>query len=160
MNWSDVGKMVGSAAPAVGTALAGSAGGAIGSGIAALLGTDATPEAVAAKVQADPAAMVELRRMELEMQTATMESRASVIKAEATGESWLQRNWRPLVMMFLTTLVGAYWFGMTPDNITGVDAERLFNIVQYGLTGYIAGRSVEKVAKTVSDSGAIDKLKR
>lgn len=160
MNWSDVGNIVGKAAPAVGSALLGSTGAAIGTGIASLLGVEATPEAVAAKVQADPAALIELRKMEADMQKATISAQSSIITAEATGESWLQRNWRPLVMLWFAMLVGAYWFGWTPDNLSEPSIAALFDIVQFGLTGYIAGRSAEKVAKTVSESGALDKLKR
>src|SRR5205823_1139656 len=36
------------------------------------------------------------------------------VKAEAQGQSWLQRNWRPITALSFVTAVMAYWFGLTP----------------------------------------------
>ena len=36
---------------------------------------------------------------------------AGVIQSEAQGESWLQRCWRPLVMLVFTALVVCRWMG-------------------------------------------------
>jgi len=82
-----------------------------------------------------------------------LKARASIIIAEAQSESWLTRNWRPLVMVSLAASVLAYWFGITPaDPTTGLPliseaiAQRMFSLVQLGVGGYIAGRSAEKIA--------------
>lgn len=154
MNWSDVGGMIAGAAPSVGAALGGPTGAAIGSAVASLLGVDATPEAVAAKVNAEPASALELKKLEADLQKTIVSAQAEVIKADATGESWLQRNWRPMLMLWFAMLVGGYWFGFTPDGLSDSIVGKLFDIVQFGLTGFIAGRSIEKVTKTASDGGA------
>lgn len=57
MIWSDIGALVGKAAPIVGGLLGGPAGAAVGGLVASALGTDSTPDAVAAALQADPQAM-------------------------------------------------------------------------------------------------------
>jgi len=75
---------------------------------------------------------------------------SSVVTAEATGESWLQRNWRPIVMMIFTSLVVCFWFGITPVNADQETIMELFSIVKIGLGGYVIGRSAEKVATTVA----------
>ena len=71
----------------------------------------------------------------------------NVIVAEASGESWLQRNWRPLVMLFFTCLVGAHWLGMTSETLSEDQVLALLEIVKIGLGGYIIGRSAEKAVK-------------
>jgi hypothetical protein len=80
---------------------------------------------------------------------------SAAVVAEANGESWLQRNWRPMVMMVFTGLVVCYWFGIMPVNTDQTTILELFSIVKVGLGGYVIGRSAEKVATTVA--GALKK---
>jgi hypothetical protein len=73
---------------------------------------------------------------------------ASIINAEAKGESWIQRSWRPIVMLTFTGLVVAKWLGFTAT----VDAEvevQLMHLIQIGLGGYVVGRSGEKIVKSL-----------
>lgn len=70
-----------------------------------------------------------------------------IIKAEAQGESWLQRNWRPGLMVWFAGLIGAHWLGYTPDNLPAETVSQLLDIVQVGVGGYVIGRTVEKAAK-------------
>ena len=74
-----------------------------------------------------------------------LEAQAKVITAEANG-SWLQRNWRPLLMLTFAGLVVAHWFGFTAPNIPESVQNSLLNIVLVGVGGYIVGRSGEKIA--------------
>jgi len=89
----------------------------------------------------------------IEMETTLMKAKRDIIVAEAKSDSWLTRNWRPLVMVSLTASIMAYWFGLTPtDPLTGLSVipnsviERMYSLVQIGVGGYIAGRSAEKIA--------------
>lgn len=75
---------------------------------------------------------------------------SSVVVSEAQGESWLQRSWRPLVMIWFSILIGVYWFGFVPANMPVPAINDLFNLVQLGLGGYVIGRSGEKIAKTIA----------
>lgn len=70
-----------------------------------------------------------------------------IILAEAQGESWLQRNWRPMLMLWFAGLVGAHWLGFTPENLSEPVIIKLLAIVQVGIGGYIVGRSGEKIMK-------------
>lgn len=92
-------------------------------------------------------AKLELIAMEQNGELQRIAEAAGVVTAEIQGESWLQRNWRPLVMLFFSTLVGAYWFGFTPENLDPAAIEELFLLVQIGIGGYVVGRSAEKTAK-------------
>ena len=73
-----------------------------------------------------------------------LEAQASIITAEAKG-GWLQRNWRPLLMLTFAGLVVAHWFGFTAPNIPESVQNSLLNIVLVGMGGYIVGRSGEKI---------------
>jgi len=153
MRWRDVAETVGKAAPSVGAALAGPAGAMVGGMAARALGVEATPDAVAQAVHRDPEAATKLAEIEAESRRALIDAQARIVTSEAQGESWLQRNWRPMVMLWFAGLVGAHWLGFTPDNLSEPMVLALFDIVQYGLAGYIAGRSAEKITKTVTGSG-------
>lgn len=158
MGWSDVKDVVGKVAPLAGTLLAGPAGGAVGGLLASALGVEASPQAVSQAVQSDPEAALKVRQVEARLEATLIESRASVIQAEAKGESWLQRNWRPLVMLWFASLVGAHWLGFTPDNLSGGHVDQMLQIVQYGLTGYIVSRGAEKITRTVTGTGLLDRI--
>lgn len=73
-----------------------------------------------------------------------LEAQASIIVAESKG-GWLQRNWRPMLMLTFAGLVVAHWFGFTAPNIPESVQNSLLNIVLVGMGGYIVGRSGEKI---------------
>lgn len=80
-------------------------------------------------------------------QAAALKAAADIIVAEAKGESWLQRNWRPLLMLWFAGLIGAHWLGFTAPNLSENVVQSLLDIVQLGVGGYIIGRSAEKIVK-------------
>ena len=80
---------------------------------------------------------------------------ASVVTAEVQGKSALQRNWRPITMLVFVALIVARWMGWTAPGLSEAEALQLWSIVKIGLSGYVIGRSAEKlipsVAKTLSN---------
>ena len=74
-----------------------------------------------------------------------IEAAATVIQLEAQG-SWLQRSWRPIMMLLFAALMVAHWFGFTAPNIPESVQNSLLNIILVGIGGYTVGRSAEKVA--------------
>lgn len=85
----------------------------------------------------------------MEYETKLLDAQSSIIMAEAGGESWLQRNWRPMMMIWFAVLLGMFWFGLTPPNITQATIDNLFTLLQLGIGGYIVGRSAEKIIPQV-----------
>lgn len=81
----------------------------------------------------------------LDYETKLMESRASIINAESTGKSWLQRNWRPITMLTFLILVVLDSFGLLAFRL----ATEAWTLLQIGLGGYVVGRSVEKVGPAI-----------
>lgn len=104
--------------------------------------------------QAQADAQLKLAQMAQTGDLAELNAAVSVIVAEASG-NWLQRSWRPLLMLFFAGLVGARWFGYSAPNMTEAEVMKLWDIVQLGIGGYTIGRSVEKVAPSIL--GAIKK---
>lgn len=76
---------------------------------------------------------------------------AKIITAETTSGSWLTRNWRPITMMNFLLIVNLYWFGFQPEGLSPEVITQIFEIIKWGLGGYVVGRSVEKTATTVKD---------
>lgn len=74
----------------------------------------------------------------------------SIIVAEAQGESWLQRNWRPLLMLTCIGIIANNYvlypylklFVAAPPLLEMPDA--LWELLKIGVGGYVIGRSVEK----------------
>lgn len=96
----------------------------------------------------------ELKRIELQqaLQAAVLErtseierAAAEVVKAEAQGQSWLQRTWRPVTMLVFVGLIVARWLGWSAPNLGEAEVLKLWDIVEIGLGGYVIGRSAEKV---------------
>ncbi|WP_263080145.1 holin family protein [Endozoicomonas sp. Mp262] len=88
---------------------------------------------------------VVLAEMMLNGELDKLARQAGVIETEAKGESWLQRNWRPLVMLVFTALVVCRWLGWSSPELTPELEMKLFSIVQLGIGGYIASRGMEKI---------------
>ncbi|MFS1526369.1 3TM-type holin [Microbulbifer sp. TYP-18] len=94
----------------------------------------------------------EIDRQLIAMERKELESATSVITAEAGGESWLQRCWRPIAMLTFVSLVVAHWLGWTAPNLSEEQTLALLEIVKIGLGGYVVGRSAEKAIKTWKQS--------
>ena len=92
----------------------------------------------------------QIQKQLLESKSGELEAQAKIVLAEAQG-SWLQRNWRPMLMVTFAGLVVAHWFGLTASNIPESVQNSLLNIVMVGVGGYVAGRSAEKVADKWKD---------
>lgn len=80
--------------------------------------------------------------------TKTDQLRGNIIIAEAQGDSWLQRNWRPITMLVFVALIVAHWLGWSAPGLTEQERLAVFEIIKIGLGGYVVGRSVEKGIKS------------
>lgn len=103
----------------------------------------------------------ELKRIELQQafQAAVLErtsgierAAAEVVKAEAQGQSWLQRTWRPVTMLIFVGLIVARWLGWSAPNLGEAEVLKLWDIVEIGLGDYVIGRSAEEVLPVVVGS--------
>lgn len=79
-------------------------------------------------------------------------ARAEIVKTEAASTHWLAANWRPLTMLTFAALIVARWFGWAAPNLSEAEYLKLWSIVEFGLGGYVVGRSVEKIAGPMADA--------
>jgi len=101
------------------------------------------PDADAAtRIKAD------LQTLAMTGQMKEIEAAAAVIVAEAQGDSWLQRNWRPLLMVLFGVIIANNYIvaPIAGGPMMPLPAE-MWDLLKLGIGGYIVGRSGEKVAK-------------
>lgn len=84
----------------------------------------------------------------MEYETKLLDSKTKIITAEAQGQSWIQRSWRPITMLTFLALVVCDSFGLLAFRL----AEQAWTLLQIGLGGYVVGRSVEKIAPKVTEA--------
>src|SRR5579872_4338885 len=77
----------------------------------------------------------------LDYESQLLKAQADIIKAEAAGSSWIQRTWRPITMIVFLVLVICDSFGWLKTPL----APQAWTLLQIGLGGYTAGRSLEKI---------------
>lgn len=82
-------------------------------------------------------------------------AQADIVKTEAASNHWLAANWRPLLMLTFGGLIVARWFGWAAPGLSEAEYLKLWSIVEFGLGGYVVGRSVEKIAPSIA--GAFNK---
>ena len=107
------------------------------------------------KVIPDPAAANDAKFKMLQLaqtgQLTELTEAASVIRAEAQAGG-ITARWRPIVMLTFTFLIVARWLGFSAPGITEAEIMKLWNIVEFGLGGYVVGRSAEKVASVAAQA--------
>jgi len=82
-----------------------------------------------------------------------------VVKTEMNG-NWIQKSWRPIMMLTFGVILVCKWFGWTNEHIPLELELQLLDIVKLGLGGYVVGRSVENVAKTVTKNVDLPFIKK
>jgi hypothetical protein len=81
----------------------------------------------------------------------------NVIVAEAQGESWLQRNWRPVTMLTFVGIIAnnyiiaPYMGAMFGKSIYLEIPPDMWDLLKLGIGGYIVSRGVENGIKKWKD---------
>ena len=81
----------------------------------------------------------------LEYEAKLLDSQGRIVEAEAKGQSWLQRNWRPITMLTFLILVVCDSFGWLAFRLSG----EAWTLLQIGLGGYVVGRTGEKIVDKI-----------
>ncbi len=98
---------------------------------------------------------LELAKIEASTQTAMINSQKDIIVAEAGG-NWLQRSWRPLLMLEVVAIVGMNYICFPFLAMFGLKVaplhlpEQLWTLMTVGVGGYVVGRTWEKTAPVVT----------
>jgi len=98
-------------------------------------------------------ATAELQSKMIDADRALADAQASVITAEVKSDSWLAKNWRPILMLTFTFII-AWNYIFVP--ILGVTAAAIpadmWTLMKIGVGGYVIGRSGEKIAPAVASA--------
>lgn len=115
MDWQGLGSKIAGAAPALGAALAGPGGMAIGSLVASALGTANEPDAIDRALESDPEAAYKLRELQAnhkaeleklviadqrnarEQHTARLGETQKTMRAELAADDGFKSGWRPMI---------------------------------------------------------------
>ena len=95
--------------------------------------------------------LIELSQQAAAADNQIRDMQKQVLIAEITGESPLQRNWRPILMLVIVAIVANNYIIVPYLQLFGLPAqllelpEKLWNLMTLGVTGYIAGRTGEKI---------------
>jgi hypothetical protein len=81
----------------------------------------------------------------LEYESKLLDSQTKIVEVEAKGQSWLQRNWRPITMLTFLILVVCDSFGWLAFRLSN----EAWTLLQIGLGGYVLGRTGEKIVEKI-----------
>ena len=87
----------------------------------------------------------DILRLLIAVEEKTISEQAASIREEARG-NWLQRSWRPIVMLVFTLIILAGTFLNLPIL---ADTSRFWDLLEIGLGGYIIGRSSEQLVSSL-----------
>jgi hypothetical protein len=83
---------------------------------------------------------------------ALIAEQGKIVTAEAKGESWLQRNWRPMLMLVVILIIAnnyvfaPYLSAIWPEYVHVLELPSgLWALLNVGVGGYVGGRTVEKI---------------
>jgi len=87
-----------------------------------------------------------------------LQAQLQVILAEVQGH-WLQRNWRPMLMLSIMAIIVNNYIVYPYLTLFGIPAavlelpEKMWSLLTLGVSGYVVGRSIEKIAETKWGNG-------
>ncbi len=67
-------------------------------------------------------------------------------------DQWLTTICRPAILLSLTGLVVARWFGWATPALTEAEVLKLWGAYETAMAAYMAGRSIEKIVPAVADA--------
>jgi len=78
---------------------------------------------------------------------------AQALTAILTQGSFLEKNWRPILMLELMIIVSAFFFGYVPPHLNDPMSPMMLEIwglLKIGLMGYLPARTLEKIVQQIN----------
>lgn len=137
-------------APGLATAVMGPLGGAAVSALASKFGVADSVDAVAKAIAGDPQAAQKLQELELEFYKIEQNNLTDRHKADMSSDSWLSKNIRPMVLIFLLVAYSGFAIASIFNYETrGAYVELLGQWGMLVMSFYFGGRTMEKLADKV-----------
>jgi len=94
--------------------------------------------------------LIDIEGTYLNYENKLLEKQSLIVEAEAKGQSWLQRNWRPMLMLICMFIVFNNYVLVPYFSLPNVVLDdRIWSLMEMGVTGYVAGRSLEKISQNL-----------
>ena len=91
---------------------------------------------------------LDFARQMLDAKREVTRKRAEIIQAAAKGESWVQRNWRPVTALTFLVLIVLHHLGVLSIAIT----DQMWDLLQIMIGGYVVSRGIEKAAPAIAQA--------
>ena len=138
------------AAPALATAVMGPMGGMAINAIASKLGVEATPSAVTQALKDNPDLALKLKEIDCKEYEIEQTNLTERMKADMSSDSWLSKNIRPMVLIFLLLAYSGFAIASIFNYETrGAYVELLGQWGMLVMSFYFGGRTMEKLADKV-----------
>ena len=142
--------MLKNAAPALATAVGGPLGGMAMNAIASKLGVEATPSAVTQALKDNPDLALKLKEIDCKEYEIEQTNLTERMKADMSSDSWLSKNIRPMVLIFLLVAYSGFAIASIFNYETrGAYVELLGQWGMLVMSFYFGGRTMEKLADKV-----------
>lgn len=143
--------MLKNAAPALATAVMGPMGGMAMNAIASKLGVEATPSAVTQALKDNPDLALKLKEIDCKEYEIEQTNLTERMKADMSSDSWLSKNIRPMVLIFLLVAYSGFAIASIFNYETrGAYVELLGQWGMLVMSFYFGGRTMEKLADKVA----------
>lgn len=97
--------------------------------------------------------LIDIEGAYLNYENKLLDNQTKIVEAEVKGFSWLQNNWRPLLMMVCIYIIFNNYVLVPYFKIPMVILDNnIWNLMEMGVTGYVAGRSLEKISENLGSS--------
>lgn len=86
-------------------------------------------------------------------------AQSEVLKVELQG-NWLQKSWRPILMLSFGFIIMYYYFIAPVFSTPGIELPiEFWELLKIGVGGYVIGRSAEKIATSINVNDLFKKNK-
>ena len=105
-------------------------------------------------------AEAQIQQAMLANEAAITQAAASVVRTEVQGASWLQRNWRPMLMVLFGIIIANNYVLAPYVRAFGFEVPTLeipngmWALLNVGVGGYVVGRSAEKIYDRIRDDAS------
>jgi len=142
--------MLKNAAPALATAVMGPMGGMAMNAIASKLGVENTPSAISTALKDNPDLALKLKEIDAKEYEIEQTNLTDRHKADMASDSWLSKNIRPMVLIFLLVAYSGFAIASIFEYETrGAYVELLGQWGMLVMSFYFGGRTMEKLADKV-----------
>jgi hypothetical protein len=139
------------AAPALATAVGGPLGGMAMNAIASKLGVENTPSAISTALKDNPELALKLKEIDCKEYEIEQNNLTERMKADMSSDSWLSKNIRPMVLIFLLVAYSGFAIASIFEYETrGAYVELLGQWGMLVMSFYFGGRTMEKLADKVA----------